>query len=356
MFMCDRTCDLFKVGNFNIKRCLLFLVCIMLLVACGENDPIESRNRHPRQQEESHSEQSGSVPAVAKEDVAAYFRFDMSRDINVALGLVEAQKETLQINGKMIKITEAVVKRKDYQKGSFVLYVTGTVNGSPFKNEFTFTGFVSKPDDYQMVNGAQAEWKANADYYAKLDFDSFYRLHKVNMFTIENLGRLVDFYSINVGGEKYLFTLEDLEKTVLEDIKYEQNQLSFYLRYNNSRSKKRISLLFDKNKYYEGKVTVNTDFIKQKYMRGIYENPSLFNGHIFSYDESAYAVEISTTLKEKSDTGNMLTLHLSMYAKGNGGLLLAEFDKIFTGFKPLSELKNELIAYSTPDLHEFVKN
>lgn len=49
MFMCDRTCDLFKVGNFNIKRCLLFLVCIMLLVACGENDPIESRNRHPRQ-------------------------------------------------------------------------------------------------------------------------------------------------------------------------------------------------------------------------------------------------------------------------------------------------------------------
>lgn len=132
MFMCDRTCDLFKVGNFNIKRCLLFLVCIMLLVACGENDPIESRNRHPRQQEESHSEQSGSVPAVAKEDVAAYFRFDMSRDINVALGLVEAQKETLQINGKMIKITEAVVKRKDYQKGSFVLYVTGTVNGSPF--------------------------------------------------------------------------------------------------------------------------------------------------------------------------------------------------------------------------------
>lgn len=41
MFMCDRTCDLFKVGNFNIKRCLLFLVCIMLLVACGENDPIE---------------------------------------------------------------------------------------------------------------------------------------------------------------------------------------------------------------------------------------------------------------------------------------------------------------------------
>ena len=52
----------------------------------------------------------------------------------------------------------------------------------------------------------------------------------------------------------------------------------------------------------------------------------------------------------------MLTLHLSMYAKGNGGLLLAEFDKIFTGFKPLSELKNELIAYSTPDLHEFVKN
>lgn len=37
-------------------------------------------------------------------------------------------------------------------------------------------------------------------------------------------------------------------------------------------------------------------------MRGIYENPSLFNGHIFSYDESAYAVEISTTLKEKKAT------------------------------------------------------
>ena len=118
MFMCDRTCDLFKVGNFNIKRCLLFLVCIMLLVACGENDPIESRNRHPRQQEESHSEQSGSVPAVAKEDVAAYFRFDMSRDINVALGLVEAQKETLQINGKMIKDGISFKKLKLVEKST----------------------------------------------------------------------------------------------------------------------------------------------------------------------------------------------------------------------------------------------
>ena len=118
MFMCDRTCDLFKVGNFNIKRCLLFLVCIMLLVACGENDPIESRNRHPRQQEESHSEQSGSVPAVAKEDVAAYFRFDMSRDINVALGLVEAQKETLQINGKMIKDGISFKKLKPVEKST----------------------------------------------------------------------------------------------------------------------------------------------------------------------------------------------------------------------------------------------
>ena len=116
--MCDRTCDLFKVGNFNIKRCLLFLVCIMLLVACGENDPIESRNRHPRQQEESHSEQSGSVPAVAKEDVAAYFRFDMSRDINVALGLVEAQKETLQINGKMIKDGISFKKLKLVEKST----------------------------------------------------------------------------------------------------------------------------------------------------------------------------------------------------------------------------------------------
>ena len=121
MFMCDRTCDLFKVGNFNIKRCLLFLVCIMLLVACGENDPIESRNRHPRQQEESHSEQSGSVPAVAKEDVAAYFRFDMSRDINVALGLVEAQKETLQINGKMIKDGISFKKLKLAEKSTSYL-------------------------------------------------------------------------------------------------------------------------------------------------------------------------------------------------------------------------------------------
>ena len=121
MFMCDRTCDLFKVGNINIKRCLLFLVCIMLLVACGENDPIESQNRHPRQKEESHSEQSGSVPAVAKEYVAAYFRFDMSRDINVAIGLVDAQKETLLINGKMIKDGISFKKLKLLEKSTSYL-------------------------------------------------------------------------------------------------------------------------------------------------------------------------------------------------------------------------------------------
>ena len=77
----------------------------------------------------------------------------------------------------------------------------------------------------------------------------------------------------------------------------------------------------------------------------------------FSYDESAYAVEISTTLKEKKrHRQHAYTTFKHVCKEGNGGLLLAEFDKIFTGFKPLSELKNELIAYSTPDLHEFVKN
>lgn len=292
------------------------------------------------------------------EDITAYFGFDRLKDVNVALALISEQKGARQINGKTINVTKAELKSKDEQAGSFVLLVVGKVAEKDFENEFAFDGFVKKPENYLMVKHAHAKWKEGVDYYAELDFDSFYRLKKIDAFTAENLSRMISFYSSNFNSTyMYPFTPEDIKKTIIENVQYAQNQLTFDLKYGgNSEAKKQISLSFDKNKYYERKIAINTDFVKGKYMRGIYENPSLFNGRIISYDQTKYAVTISEDQKYKDDRNNTLRLHLKVYSSSNGDLLLAEFDKTFTGFKPLKELKNDLEATLGDGLHEYMKN
>lgn len=346
-----------------MKKTLLSAFICAVLIACGKDDPTDfpqpTPAPTPEQSKESDSptEQPAPTATVTQEDIAAYFGFETSKDVNVASTLVKARKEPMQINGKTISLTEAEVKSKDELGGSFVLHVMGRVNETPFEKDFTYNGFVKKPEDFQMANRVQVKWKDGINHYEIFDFDSFYRLHQTNMFSAENLERMMDFHSSTTDGSyMYPFTSEDIKKTTIEEVKYEERgQISFYLKYNNSKAKNRIFLPFDKNKYYEGKITINTDFVQSSYMRGIYENPALFNGSLFSYDNETYAVIISER-KEKSDNDNTLTLHLSLRAKSNGDVQLAEFDKTFTGFKSLKELKRELQPYSTANLLDFMRD
>ncbi len=347
-----------------MKKTLLSAFICAVLIACGKDDPTDFPQPKPaptpEQSKESDSPTEQPVPAatVTQEEIAAYFGFETSKDVNVASTLVKARKEPMQINGKTISLTEAEVKSKDELGGSFVLHVVGKVNETPFEKEFTYNGFVKKPEDFQMANRVQVKWKDGINHYEIFDFDSFYRLHQTSMFSAENLERMMDFHSSTTDGSyMYPFTSEDIKKTTIEEVKYEERgQISFYLKYNNSKAKNRISLPFDKNKYYEGKITINTDFVESSYMRGIYENPALFNGRLFSYDDKTYAVVINESRKEKSDGDNTLTLHLSLRAKNNGDVQLAEFDKTFTGFKSLKELKSELKPHSTANLLVFMKD
>ncbi len=349
--------------GIKMKKALLSAFICIILMACGKDDitefPQSTPAPAPEQPKESDSptEQPQSPATVTQEDIAAYFGFDKSKDVNVAAALTHTRKETQQINGKTISLADAEIKSKDEQGGSLVLHVAGKVNETSFDKEFTYSGFVKKPGDYQMANRAQVKWKEGINPYETFDFDGFYRLHKTDMFSTDNLERMMDFHSsATETGYMYPFTSEDIKKTTIDEVKYEgQGQISFSLKYNNIKSKSRFFLPFDKNKYYEGKITISTDFIKQSYMRGIYENPALFNGLLFSYDDETYAVVINENRKEKSDSDNTLTLHLSLRAKSNGDIPLAEFDKTFAGFKPLKELKNELKAHLTAVLHEFMK-
>lgn len=200
-----------------------------------------------------------------------------------------------------------------------------------------------------MANRVQIKWKDGINHYEILDFDSFYRLHQTSMFSAENLERMMDFHSSTTDGNyMYPFTSEDIKKTTIEEVKYEERRQDFVLsQIPWHRAKNRISLPFDKNKYYEGKITINTDFVQSNYI-GVYMRILLCSTALCShYDDKTYAVVINESRKEKSDNDNTLTLLLSLRAKNNGDVQLAEFEKTFKGIQIAEGSEGELEPHST---------
>lgn len=339
-----------------MKNYLLLMMACFSLMACDKETPqgdkkIEKEIEVPQPKP---TPQPTPSQEVEKEDMVAYFKFDFSKDINVSLKALKTGTET--IGEKKIEVTQSVLVTKDERAGSFTLRIKGKIGTTDFEKEFSFDGFAKKPADYQMANRALVEWKQGVDYYTQLDFDSFYRLKETNALTAEKLASLVSFYSSEVDGTyMYPFTEEDIKHMVLSDFTYAQNTLSFVITYNKVRSKERVSLSFDKNEYYQRKVTINDQEVKKIYMRGVYENPALFNGRIISYDATRYAVIVNESAKNKSDHSNTLTLRFTLRANDGSENNLAEFEKTFIDFKPLKDLTKDLTPQSTASLVEYMQ-
>ncbi len=337
------------------------LACICAIWAsCEKDDPTESLNPNSEQTQglvpDSNTNSDQPDVVVQKEDVSAYFGFDTSKDVNTALALTESPKGLREIGGKTIDITQTARKSKDEKAGSFILHVSGTVDKKPFASDFTFDGFLKKPEDYLMATRAQGKWKQGVDTYALFDFDYLYREKKTEKFTARYLSNVVDFYSSTTEGLPYPYTSEDIDKTVISDIQYTEgsNELSFVLTYSGIKSSTPIRLFLDKNDYYARKVQVNTEFVKGRYMAGVKKYYDIFGGNTVKYDTGLYAVK-AIGANAPSSSGIELTLQFQLMPATGEDEVLATFGKEITGFKPMEDLKNELVANSTYEVVEVMK-
>ncbi|MGP1538792.1 LptM family lipoprotein [Bacteroides pyogenes] len=358
-----------------MKKTLLLAFVCAALAACGKDDPIDLPKPAPEQQKESgNAENSDSdnptpnpdqpdsgqpdpAPTVTQEEMATYFGFGYE-DVNKAIARTRTAKGVQKIGDKNIEVTKTDVKSKDETAGSFVLHLEGKVNDKAFEATLTFDGFAKRPDNYNMGKRVQGKWKADgADKYAKFDLDYLLRQKKTDKFTAQYLSEAIEFYSTDFDGKPFYYTEEDIRKSVISDMQYISNdggEISFNLTYSGAKSGSPIRLAIDKNIYYAGKVTVNADFSKKLYVRGVAENYLIFGGSAVEYDKALYVVQCVGADGINESEGK-LTLKYNLMINNGSDEPLASFSKEIKGFKPLRELKNELELHITTELSEFMK-
>lgn len=364
-----------------MKKTLLLAFVCAALVACGKDDPIDlpqpAPKPAPEQQKESgnpenpnsdnpnptppNSEQPDSgqpapAPIVTKEEITVYFGFS-NEDVNSAIARTRTVKGVQKIGDKNIEVTKAEVNSKDETAGSFVLHLQGKVNDKAFETTLTFDGFTKRPDNYNMGKRVQGKWKAGVDKYAKFDLDYLLREKKTDKFTAEYLSEAIEFYSTDFDGTPFYYTEEDIKKSVISDMKYNSNgggEISFNLTYGSAKSETPIRLAIDKNSYYAGKVTVDADFAKGLYVRGVEKNYALFGGRAIRYDEKLYAVQCVGANNANESEGK-LTLDFKLMSVHGDGEALAIFSKEVGGFKLLKDLKDELVPLFNTDVQEVMK-
>ncbi|WP_235819726.1 hypothetical protein [Flavobacterium davisii] len=195
------------------------------------------------------------------------------------------------------------------------------------------------------------EFKDNPEELTDLDLDTFYRLKKTDLFTVEYLSKWFDFYSKKQNSDKeYKFTSEDLKDIQIEKIYYSGLRIDMILEYKNKHS---FTLFFDfdQNKYYKKKITLNKDEIKKYYVSGVYENLGEFKDKLIN-TSSDFVLKISFPRVEQKN--NSIICTCSLLTKG--GEKLADFSHEITGFKPLSDFPKEFIVQTTDGLDRYMQD
>lgn len=341
-----------------MKKTLLLVFVCAALVACGKDYPIDSVALTPKTapDQPKESEQPDPVLIVTKEDIITYFGFGYE-DVNINIARTKTLIGVQKIDEKNIEVTKVEVNNKDEKSGSFVLHLEGKVNGKAFETTLTFDGFTKRPEDYRMGKRVQGEWKTEANKYTKFDLDYLLREKKTDKFTAQYLSEVIDFYSSDLDGKPFYYTEEDIKKSVISDMKYNSHnggEISFNLIYNGIKSESLIRLDMNKDTYYAEKVTVNTDFFKKMYVRGVAENYSIFGGNAVEYNEDLYAVQC-VLASDASESAGKLSFNFKLMPAHGDGEALAYFSKAVDGFKPLKELKDELLPQFTTEVQEVMK-
>lgn len=343
-----------------MKKILTIAIIATLIVGCSKEDPT-SEFTQPPTEKPAPGDGSESVAAPLNDDIKTYFSLSPSDYVYKAVKSVTETKGEKTVNGKKIDITQSSIEEKNEESGTLKFKVTGKINGKEFTQSYSFDGFAKKPGSFFMASRGYARWKDGIKKPETSDFafDELYRLKQTDKFTAKYLSQWAEFCSSGQdGSDFYIYSEEDIDNTLISDIQYTNGSITFVITYKGIRGsdsyKDRPSLRFDKNEYYKQLVSLNLENTKQYYMQGFYENLESFYGNAITIsDDKLFVAELVPHSKSCDKSGNTIrcSLSLSTYNDNNP---LAQFEFDFSGFKPLSDLKQEWFAATKSDLNDYM--
>ena len=339
--------------GLTMKKFILAAAICVFFAACGGDDGLTPTPQKPPTQ--------GETTEVKAADIVKYFNLDKQLNVNQAIEKAKADLGKKTIDGKEIEVKAVNEVKRDDQKGTFTLKVTGVAGKTPFGMEVDFSGFAQKPADQDMAMRAVAKWKDGVDYLSEFDFDTLFRLKKTDKFTAEYLSKLVDLSaSAADGSNHYTFTPDDWAKTAISEVRYvpsnsHSGHVMFTITYNGIKGKTdnngSPSLAIDKNAYYAKQFTVDTEAAGKRYMRGVYRHLDVFYGSLIKYDKDKFAPLLAS--KQKNDGDNSIELTIKLTPKDGSETELAQFTLTLKSFKPLSDLNNEWAMAGKTEVNQF---
>ncbi|MBO1364096.1 hypothetical protein JHU38_10000 [Prevotella sp. A2931] len=339
-----------------MKKVLLIVALCAMMSACGKDESGDNEKKPP-------TPPQTEIREVKDEKLVEYFGLSKSLTVYQALEKIKAASGVKTIGGREISVNSVTEVSRDEQEGSFAVKVAGSVAGKLFEKTATFTGFARKPADELMAKRVVATWKSGVDYQKDFDFDALYRLKDASKFTTNYWAQFIDLTSSTPDGTvHYTFTPEDLAKTTITNVKYtsansQGGTISFTVTYNGIKGNTGSgvhgapSLLFDKTLYYQNQVPVNTEAAKTLYMHGVYENLAVFYTELLQYDKDKFVPQIAH--KVKDDSNNTISVTLKLLANDGKETELAQFDRTLGGFKPLTDLKSDLLLANSVELGQY---
>lgn len=219
---------------------------------------------------------------------------------------------------------------------------------------------VERPSDYILASRLVVEWNKNVDYLAKLDLDEAIATGSAKSLSWEVLRPYLHLYSSHQDGRVYQLTNEDLNGISLSSIKYSsseynRDEITFVAKYKGVSPQVKQALTFSKQDYFSKRIKPNREFIKTKFMNGIYRNLALWGGNLFSYDESKYGVQVTDEGKSISHSRDELSLKAKIFMRKYGNAEPSQVNFNLDGFKPLSSLKGKLVVIAQPNLSDYFK-
>lgn len=219
---------------------------------------------------------------------------------------------------------------------------------------------VERPSDYILRSRLVVEWNKNVDYLAKLDLDEAIATGSAKSLSWEVLRPYLHLYSTHQDGRVYQLTNEDLNGISLSSIKYSsseynKDEITFVANYKGVSSQVKQVLSFSKQEYFSKRIKPNSEFIKTKFVSGIYRDLSPWGGNLFSYDQDKYGVLVTNEGKSVSHSRDELSLMAKVVMKKYGNAETSQISFTLDGFKPLSSLKGKLIAIAQPELSDYFK-
>ncbi len=296
---------------------------------------------------------------VEIEDLESYFKFDRSLTVEVALNHIKPTNELKTINSKRISVLKTTIISSDNTLGTFKMLFEGKVNDIKFTKEAEFSGFAKAPTPmtpYEIGSRVYARWSVDAEEYIKnFNIDKLLIDKDASYYTVDYLKNFVQFYTSTTDGQPRKLTDDELAKLKIIDLSFNPNNyISFRTEYQSIKSTVESRIDFDKEKHYSLKITTNNDFISKRYMQGVFNKLGEFVQGILNYDRKRYAIILNSDSYDDNHS-NSINLSLQVLNIKNGEHI-SDIHKEITGFKPLTDLKDELILVSSSELEDFMKS